>query len=661
MTVKTTNGKYPLTRIELSDDFIVEHLNTFFLPEETEEVIEEENIDELLDNNGDTASGAVVAIISGEVSYDDAVEILEMLIYSNDDYEIPIANYNVLDDPLTVGMAIDVIRLIPWIGFVMDEFGGEPSGWTDVFGEWFGYIADLLGDIADILVAGFAYVVDFLSNLGAVIVEWGLAVWGAIVNVFSDVRAAVSEVVELMRALWSWITTRISKMVDQCVELVMSGLQEVIDGIQEYLLGKIESLSDISKEDVIEMMHLPYSKLERLFYPFLTVGRDIERLLLQYAYIPRIEGFMRTKIGDALIDIVGHITDIPQELESMIRDAMDGYIDPAVKEQLEGLEIDLSTRDGILNSGITLYEEFIGWSEETDSTILSTDDGTYDKYGLIITGPGHGVRDEIALKKGSNHFKDLLNEREYDIYGDSIHYDYTVGEAVETIRGFGEMLSNDPTPENNKVIILFSGHGYIGGGIGLKDGNGLWSDLAFHLDETAMTNSGEPLYDQLTIVVSTCYSERAIDFFKVNDPSRIVITAASEDEEAAVHGWSLDPIFLTHFTNFLKGDWGNAFRFTFIQAGMGLAFLSVFTVYAKIVALATLGIILAKIAVIWLSFTATWAILSSAETAVHGGEEATLYSSFQYAYKFTRWGYIGYWGGSNPVLYNSDLAKQTKL
>jgi len=69
----------------------------------------------------------------------------------------------------------------------------------------------------------------------------------------------------------------------------------------------------------------------------------------------------------------------------------------------------------------------------------------------------------------------------------------------------------------------------------------------------------------------------------------------------------------------------------------------------------------AKIAVIWLSFAATWAILSSAETGIHGGEEATLYSSFQYASKFTRWGYIGFWGGSNPVIYNSDLAKQTKL
>ena len=60
-------------------------------------------------------------------------------------------------------------------------------------------------------------------------------------------------------------------------------------------------------------------------------------------------------------------------------------------------------------------------------------------------------------------------------------------------------------------------------------------------------------------------------------------------------------------------------------------------------------------------FAATWAILSSAETAVHGGEEATLYSSVQYASKLTRWGYIAYLGGSNPVIYNSDLANQTKL
>ncbi len=128
------SGSMPTTAYR-SDDFIGEHLNTFFPPEETEEVIEKENIDELLEKDEDTASGAVVAIISGEVSYDDAVEILEMLIYSDDEYEIPIANYNVLDDPVTAGIAADVIRLIPWTGFVMDEQGSGPGSWSDFFGE----------------------------------------------------------------------------------------------------------------------------------------------------------------------------------------------------------------------------------------------------------------------------------------------------------------------------------------------------------------------------------------------------------------------------------------------------------------------------------------------------------------------------------------------
>ena len=119
MTVKTTNDKYPLTRIELSDDFIGEHLNTFFLPEETEEVIEEENIDELLAKDEDTASGPVVSIISGEVDADDAEKILDLLLYSDEDLENKVANYNDLDTPVNIGLATDLIRLIPWTEFAL--------------------------------------------------------------------------------------------------------------------------------------------------------------------------------------------------------------------------------------------------------------------------------------------------------------------------------------------------------------------------------------------------------------------------------------------------------------------------------------------------------------------------------------------------------------
>ncbi len=242
MTVKTTNGKYPLTRIELSDDFIVEHLNTFFLPEETEEVIEEENIDDLLEKDEDTASGAVVAIISGEVSYDDAVEILEMLIYSDDEYEIPIANYNVLDNPVTAGIAADVIRLIPWTGFVMDETGDLPTKVTyigKVISVIIGGFVQFVVGVTDVLVEGFLALAGFIGALVDIVVDWGLKLWRGIVEFFSDVRAAVSEVVELVGALFDWLIDWVKEQLTTAFNLLVEPLKKRIEGFYDSLAAAI--------------------------------------------------------------------------------------------------------------------------------------------------------------------------------------------------------------------------------------------------------------------------------------------------------------------------------------------------------------------------------------------------------------------------------------
>ncbi len=240
MTVKTTNGKYPLTRIELSDDFIVEHLNTFFLPEETEEVIEEENIDELLDNNGDTASGAVVAIISGEVSYDDAVEILGMLLYSDKNFEERTANHHVLDTPVTSGVAVDVIRLIPWTGFVMDEQGSGPGSWSEFFGEWLGYLADA----ANLLVQGLVAIGNFLVDMANAVVQWGLKLWNGIWSFFSDVKAAVSEVVELIKSLVNWIIDLATSLAESIFIPFINTILDVITGYVDNTAMAIQSLFD---------------------------------------------------------------------------------------------------------------------------------------------------------------------------------------------------------------------------------------------------------------------------------------------------------------------------------------------------------------------------------------------------------------------------------
>jgi len=214
-------------------DFIQEHIESFFPPADPQEEVIEEDLEENIgEEEGDEgipddvpdeiqdvikhlefsdmeeeedASGAVVSVISGEVGQDDAEKILDMLLnreYDEDDeFEDRSANYHVLEKPMTTGIHLDVIHLIPRTGFEMGELGDEPGDWTDVFDEWFDYITDLLDDIADLFVSGFAYVAEFLTNLDEILKDWGMRVIDAIGEAFSAVRDAVSEVVEFIRSL----------------------------------------------------------------------------------------------------------------------------------------------------------------------------------------------------------------------------------------------------------------------------------------------------------------------------------------------------------------------------------------------------------------------------------------------------------------------------
>ncbi|MFW6141180.1 MAG: hypothetical protein ACOC53_01315 [Candidatus Saliniplasma sp.] len=116
---------------EESTDFIQSHVDSFFPLDE--EVKEEKCIDEFLEN--EDASGPVVNVLSGEVGdADEAKEVLDFLLYSDEDLENRVANYTVLETPQTAGLATDLIRLIPWTGFEMGETGELPKEvtYTDV-------------------------------------------------------------------------------------------------------------------------------------------------------------------------------------------------------------------------------------------------------------------------------------------------------------------------------------------------------------------------------------------------------------------------------------------------------------------------------------------------------------------------------------------------
>jgi len=155
-------------------DFIQEYIDSFFPPADSKEVIEEGLEENIGEEEGDEG---IPDDVSDEIGFQNRS-----------------ANYQVLEKPMTTGIHIDVIQLIPWTGFEMGELGDEPGDWTDVFDEWFDYITDLLDDIADVLVSGFVYVAEFLTNLDEILKDWGMRVIGAISEAFSAVRDAVSEV-----------------------------------------------------------------------------------------------------------------------------------------------------------------------------------------------------------------------------------------------------------------------------------------------------------------------------------------------------------------------------------------------------------------------------------------------------------------------------------
>ena len=92
-------------------DFIQNHLDSFFPSDDfTKEVIED----------NEEASGPVVNAISGEVEdAEKAKEVLDLLLYSDEDLENKVANYNDLDTPQTVGLDTNLIRLIPWTEFAL--------------------------------------------------------------------------------------------------------------------------------------------------------------------------------------------------------------------------------------------------------------------------------------------------------------------------------------------------------------------------------------------------------------------------------------------------------------------------------------------------------------------------------------------------------------
>ncbi|MFP4001594.1 MAG: hypothetical protein ACLFU5_06800, partial [Thermoplasmata archaeon] len=189
-------------------DFIQDHIDSFFPPGVSEEVIEKDEddddsipdtvpddiadrIEDLnftvkdFDEDNEEASGPVVSVISGEVEdADEAEEILDMLLYREYDeeegeFENRSANRQVLETPQTAGLATDLIQLIPWTGFEMDEIDEDgPDDW--ILGEWMDYVVDVVKDAVDMLVSDFAYVRDLLQTIGEVIVEWGMAVIGAI-------------------------------------------------------------------------------------------------------------------------------------------------------------------------------------------------------------------------------------------------------------------------------------------------------------------------------------------------------------------------------------------------------------------------------------------------------------------------------------------------
>ena len=468
---------------------------------------------------------------------------------------------------------------------------------------------------------------------------------------------------------WRWFTEKITELIDAGIEEVLSDYTAILEEVKDYLLSEIEDEEDVSRESIIDMMKVPYGKLEKLFSPLVDVGRTIGGLLESVPDIPGLERFTMRKIGERMIEIIENTREtessLDSEMKSMMMDAFEGEIDQDIEEMLDGVDIEIGTRDEVVKTGITLYDEFIGSPllDETENTgggvgpySTNDNDDHYDKYGLIFTGKGE---DAHALEADSNYFKELLEDRGYEVYNDSIHFGHKSDEIERTFSEFGEMLSNDP--DENKIAILFAGHGSKDGYFLPVQGEDFisWDRLSEHIDEATLDEDEEPLYEVMHTVVASCHSRLATENFTESDPyNRIVITIADKDESAYM---TLPPyergIFLRHYTDFLAGDWIEEFKVTFMQSLTGMLMVGAVTAGMII-----FGLVLPYALISTLAWSLTWSTMSALETSINGGEDTTIYQAAQYANGFTEWGANGFYlRSSTPRIYNLNLAEKTKF
>ena len=187
-----------------------------------------------------------------------------------------------------------------------------------------------------------------------------------------------------------------------------------------------------------------------------------------------------------------------------------------------------------------------------------------------------------------------------------------------------------------------------------------------------MKKLNNPSYSTLIMLFSTCFSRYAIDAFASRDSpqKRILIAIADYDEVS----WWIDfpgatgMIFTHHFTNNFKGDYFDAYWFTFIQCMYSYPYLAWYLIssgwlsyilfragneYGFYVFLGVLlGLLL--VAVEFGDLAARLSVLSSYYN--------NTYISYRYAYPFTVYGaFFGLYLSSHPPLYNIGLAEVTGL
>jgi len=191
-------------------------------------------------------------MISGNVTDEEAEMILDMLLYREYDeedgeFENRSANYHVLDTPQTTGIHTDVIELIPWTGFEMDETGELPKEVTfwdkigDVIVRILGGFTEFVVSAAETLAQGVIAVAGFIGDIVDIVADWGLSVIGAIGDAFSAVRDAVSEVAEMVKSLVDWVLEAVKNVVTEIIQPYIESIKEAID---EYVMSLGQALED---------------------------------------------------------------------------------------------------------------------------------------------------------------------------------------------------------------------------------------------------------------------------------------------------------------------------------------------------------------------------------------------------------------------------------